>query len=143
VTPTILSRCLAVACELPPSDPSDEFASILAEGAPGRLHLVREHAEAYERISAIARALPTEPPERALAISEEFRQACTALGESSDAAARAAYVEGLRALGTCVAAQTRQDAWMSAIAEAHRRVQMNGSAGIVLDAMFSRLLLMR
>lgn len=145
VLPTILSRCLAVACELPSADRhGSDVEQILSEGAPGRLNAIRQKAEPYGRIAAIATRLPEEEPERALAIAEEFRQACAALGESSDSSARSSYVEGLRALGTCLAAKSPSEhRWLREVAEAHRRVQRNGGAGIVLDAMFSRMLALR
>jgi len=148
VLPTIVSRCVCVACELPPEE---EVARIghgalpelieLSEGAPGRLSFILEHAEAYTKIVMFARKVVAAPKENALALSEEFRGICDDLEDALKLGARAANVEGLRALGVAVANLTDREDWMQHIAEGHRRVQGNANDGMALDAMFAKMLL--
>lgn len=146
VLPTIVSRCVSVACELPSANEisrlqegaSPELVR-LAEGAPGRLRHVSQHAGVYARIVELAKRLPRAKPAMALALAEQFRAICDELDDTAKCGARAANVEGVRALGAALAESGRDD-WMTEIAEAHRRLQGNGSAGMVLDAMFARML---
>lgn len=148
VIPTIVSRCVSVACELPNQEEIGEMASAalpelieLSEGAPGRLSLILEHAAAYTRITDFARKVIAAPKENALALSEEFRGICDDLQDDLKLGARAANVEGLRALGVALSNLSVRDDWMQAIAEGHRRVQGNANDGMALDAMFARMLL--
>jgi DNA polymerase-3 subunit delta' len=140
VLPTIISRCLSVACELPLPGSKAEAMEILSENAPGRRVHIEQHKEAYLAIHAIAANLHNEPAIRALALAEEFRNAADLLEKSLHSNARTANVEALRAFGTCIAEVHRNPEWMSEIAEAHRRIVGNGSAGLVIDAMFARML---
>lgn len=140
ILPTIISRCLSIACELPLPGSKAEALEILSEGAPGRRVHVEQHREAYLAIHAIAANLSKEPPVRAIALAEEFRNAAEQLEKSLGSNARSANVEALRAFGTCVAEIHQNPDWMSEIAEVHRRILGNGSAGLVLDAMFARIL---
>lgn len=145
VLPTIVSRCVAIACELPASGElllSSPPASLLAlaEGAPGRLKHILEHAEAYERISAFALKLTKARPGEALALSEQFRAICDSLEDALKCNARAAGVEALRALGAAVGAISYRESWLLEIAEAHRRIQGNVNEGSVMDALFASIL---
>jgi len=147
VLPTIVSRCVSVACELPSkavvsgANPTATHDMIdLGEGAPGRLAHVLAHAEAYGRVASFARKLLTARQGHALAFSEEFRAICDGIEESLGKNARGANVEGLRALGAALSAQSNRDDWFTLIAEAHRRIQGNGNEGMVLDAMFAAML---
>ena len=174
VLPTIVSRCVAIACELPASgelllpspcaevraaegegsgmgvpsgspafSPAPAPLLALAEGAPGRLKHVLEHAEAYEKISAFALRLTKAQPGEALALAEQFRTICDSLEDALGCNARAAGVEALRALGAAVAAISYRESWLLEIAEAHRRIQGNVNEGSVLDAMFASMLVGR
>lgn len=142
VLPTIVSRCVSVACQLPDKQemagaPADLIR--LAEGAPGRLQHVTQHAGVYRRISDLAARLPRAKPSTALALAEQFRAICDDLEDAVKCGARAANVEGVRALGAALSGSGRDD-WMTEIAEAHRRLQGNGNSTMVLDAMFARML---
>jgi hypothetical protein len=146
VLPTIVSRCVAVACELPSSGElllSSPPAALLAfaEGAPGRLKHVLDHAGAYEKISAFALKLTKAQPGEALALAEQFRIICDSLQDALGCNGRMAGVEGLRALGSAVAAISYRESWLLEIAEAHRRILGNGNEGSVLDAMFASMLI--
>lgn len=149
VLPTIVSRCVCVACELPPQEsikvPKDVLPELieLAEGSPGRLDHILAHADAYARIVKFARKFVSSPASHALALSEEFRNICDDLEDALDLNARAANVEGLRAFGASLSSLTDRDDWFVAIAEAHRRVQGNGNDGLAVDAAFAKALLAR
>ncbi len=148
VLPTIISRCVAIACELPASGEllqSSPPASLLAlaEGAPGRLKHVLAHAEAYEKISAFALKLTKARPGQALALAEQFRGIGDDMQKSLGSNGRTAGVEALRALGAAVAAISYRESWLLEIAEAHRRILGNGNEGPVLDAMFASMLVGR
>jgi hypothetical protein len=132
-----------VACELPEGSGEADGITVLSERAPGRRRQIERHAEAYTRIYEIARGLPSEPPGRALALADEFRGAAEELEKGMGGGMRGAYVEALRAFGTCVAELHRREDWLASIAEAHRRILGNGSAAVVLDAMFASMLVGR
>lgn len=143
VLPTIVSRCVTIACELPPGlDAASHAPSLLAmaEGAPGRLAHLLQHAAAYEKIGAFAASLGNAKPAHALALAERFRGLCDELEESLGCNARAAGVEALRALSAALSTVSYRDDWMLAIAEAHKRIQGNVNEGAVLDAMFASML---
>ena len=148
VIPTIVSRCVSVACELPSREEVRGISSNalpelieLSEGAPGRLSHILEHAAAYTKIIEFARKVVAAPKENALALSEEFRSICDDLQDALKLGARAANVEGLRALGVALSNLSDREDWMQAIAEGHRRVQGNANDGMALDAMFAKMLL--
>jgi hypothetical protein len=138
ILPTILSRCVCVACELPTTEVQADIEAIMAEGAPGRLEHIQQHSGPYQRIAQVAERLGATPPSHALALAEEFRSACAELEDSLKCGARFANVEALRALGACVAVSRREHS-MAAIAEAHRRVLGNANMALVTDALFARL----
>ncbi len=148
VVPTIVSRCVCVACELPDKDQVRRLTPEalpelieLSEGAPGRLSHILEHAAAYTKIIEFARKVIAAPKENALALSEEFRGICDDLQDALKLGARAANVEGLRALGVALSSLSDREDWMQAIAEGHRRVQGNANDGMALDSMFAKMLL--
>ncbi len=148
VQPTILSRCLAVACSTPSIDelkggfPSatDEDL-LLAEGAPGRLKTVLDHRAEYRAIAEFARTLRSRRREEALVTSEEFRAIAERLGDSRDLNARAANAEALSVLAVALARDAESTPGAAqAVIQAHQRVLGNASAGIVFDALFARIL---
>lgn len=138
--PTILSRCIAVACEIPPSPEGDPLWA-LAEGSPGRYQDIEKHESVYRAIWQFADHLPVKRREGALLASEVLRSIADALQKATDQGARAANAETLEMLG--VAIQKLHPDWHEArseIAEAHRRVIRNGNAGLAFDAMLTKLL---
>jgi len=142
--PTILSRCVAIACELPTVDergdlnlPDDLWS--LANGAPGRTIRFSENAKAYERLLAFARGLRAQKKREALAAAEDFREIAESI--QGEQAARAANAEALELLGNAVAFYHPD--WHDArreIAEAHRRILGNGNPGSTFDSLFTGLL---
>lgn len=146
--PTILSRCLAVACEAPtvdelrvafPSASDDEIR--LAEGTPGRLTHMEARREVYARLLEFARRLHQRHPGEALAATDEFASIADSLGEAAKLNARAADAHALDALATFFARESyAPPAWTHLIIEAHRRILGNGNPTIVYDALFSAML---
>jgi len=146
--PTILSRCLGVACEAPseedlarafPDATADEIR--LSGGAPGRMTVVISKRELYARLLHFARQLPSRRLGEALVASEEFQAICSAFQSADDAPARATQAELLSALATFYAREpSAPQAWTHLIIEAHRRILGNGGASIVFDALFAALL---
>jgi hypothetical protein len=148
IAPTILSRCLAVACSLPSeadlrshfSDATDDDV-LLAEGAPGRMSAVLANAEPYRAVVRFARDLRTKRKPEALATADQLRGIADKIGSARGLNARAANAETLSVLATVL---TRDPACPPGLAqaaiEAHRRVLGNGNPTIVLDALFAQAL---
>jgi hypothetical protein len=150
VLPTILSRCLAVACELPTGDELRALSGdappelvTLTEGAPGRLIEATKDADALLRLARFARSLLTRPAGGALVAADEFKAIADGIA-AKDEGARASNARALELLATCIAREPGFPAhWPQAVVEAHRRIVQNGSAGIVFDALFAKLLTSR
>lgn len=148
ILPTILSRCLAVACEAPteaeiatafPDATVEEIR--FAEGVPGRLSTVLSRRDLYDRLLRFAQRLPTRAIAEALVASEEFQSIVEGFQAASDAGIRAANAEALNSLAIYYAREPNcPPDWPQQIIEAHRRIVGNGSASLVLDALFSGLL---
>lgn len=149
VLPTILSRCLAVACSLPtqeelrgifPEAEADDMR--LAEGAPGKLRAILRHPEQYRQIATFGKELSRLTAADALVVSDNFKSVCERLGKVEDMGARGANAEGLALLATFLAREPGADPrWAQWCVEAHRRILGNGGASIVFDGLFTRILL--
>jgi DNA polymerase III delta prime subunit len=145
---TILSRCLAVACEAPSHDllrglfgGATEEELRLAEGTPGRLRQILAHRTAYSRIVDVARELLHRRSGEALVASDAIRQAAEGLEKALGCGARAANVETLELLAIFFAREpSAPPHWTQAIAESHRRMLQNGQPGLVFDALMAHLL---
>lgn len=148
VLPTILSRCLAVACALPEANelanllPGADPTSIrLAEGAPGRLKTIATDAAKFARIADFGKRLLKRAPTEALIAAEEFRTICDGIGALDDRNARSANAQGLALLAIYLAREPEADPeWTQAVTEAHRRILGNGNAAMVLEALFASML---
>lgn len=151
ILPTILSRCLAVACEAPYPDAlrqrfpeATDEEILMAEGTPGRLAQVMERRGVYAPVNAFAQRLMTRHAGEALAAAEELRRVAEGLDKSLNCGARAANIETLELLAILFARNPDvPPEWTQSIAEAHRRLQQNGQAGLVFDALMTRMLLTR
>ena len=148
VLPTILSRCLAVMCELPTVEEivsqMGDFTPAelaLAENTPGRLREIFEHRDRYSELIEFARTLPTKNHTAALAVAEDFRDLTERLEPAFPGKERYAAAETLERLGTLLSKDHRVPGeWTQAIIESHRRLKQNGHEAIVTDALFARLL---
>jgi DNA polymerase-3 subunit delta' len=151
VAPTILSRCLAVACELPSEEELDGIAAgasadviRMASGAPGRVMDALKKPEVYGRIGDFGRSLYSRPAGGGLKASDEFRELSEALALQNASGARAANALALELLAVFLAREPgTPPAWTQAVIDAHRRIQGNASAPIVFDALFCQMLMER
>ena len=147
VLPTIRSRCVCVACELP----SAEGVTLATNGvspiesvfgaSPGGVMHVRDHHEIYQRLYDLLEAARRAPWGSAFKVAEECRGIADAYAKSADVPARTANVTVLAAVAAWLAADCpdRPDL-LAAAAEAHRLVLGNSQAVIVFEGLFLRLL---
>jgi DNA polymerase III delta prime subunit len=142
ILPTILSRCLGVACEVP-SDISgrESWALATAGGAPGRADELIDFQHVYRPIYDFALRLASRSREEALIAAEEFAGLADALQAARKTSSRAADAEALQVLAMAygLASDNKPDSLL-AIVEAHRRVLGNGNAGATFDALFATVL---
>lgn len=140
VLPTILSRCLAVACELPESDqlpPATADELRLSEGAPGRLRTIQAAPDRYKAITDFGRRLKERRKGEAVRLADDFREIAERIPAEN---ARAANAEALALLAVWLAREPEiNPMWPQLVIEAHRRIQGNGSPGLVFDALFAQL----
>jgi hypothetical protein len=140
VLPTILSRCSAVACELP-NAPQDDPLWKLADGSPGRLEEFEKHEAVYYGIWQFAENLPHRKRAEALVASETLRGLSDAVQKATEQNARTSHAETLELLGTAI--RHLHPEWHVAqkeIVEAHRRVLGNANAAFVMDGLMAALL---
>lgn len=145
ILPTILSRCVAVACELPGDEEAatlgiDADLWIFAGGAPGRAKLFQEHERLYRGLMQFAQTLRNRPQREALVAAESLRGLAEDLQKTHDLNARAANAETLELLGTAV--RNFHPDWDAPllIAEAHRRILGNANPAFVFDSLMTRIL---
>ena len=139
--PTILSRCLAVPCELPKGLPVSNL-DLLARGAPGLIQEFELNSEVFESLVDFAKSLRSRPQSDALAASETLKGIAESYQKAAEKNARTANAEILELLGNAI--QTLHPEWSNVgqeIAEAHRRIIGNASAGLVFDNLMARILL--
>jgi hypothetical protein len=142
IPPTVLSRCVAVACEVPAHvEGFETWALDLASGAPGRAAEVQEYAAAYRPLYDFAMALPGRGRGEALVAAEEFAGLADRLQSTRKLGARAANAEALQVLATAYGLSRDQRAEaLQAIIETHRRILGNANAGSAFDALFAAVL---
>lgn len=142
ILPTVLSRCLAVACEVPAGPEGFEpWALTLAGGAPGRAREFEEFASVYRRLYDFAISLPRRSQAEALVASEEFGGLADALQAARKMAARAADAEALQVLAAAYRSlPDGRSGVLQAITETHRRILGNANAGSAFDALFAGVL---
>ena len=146
--PTVRSRCLAVACALPPAGElrathpeatADDL--ILAEGAPGRLAEILREPGPYRELAELARSLPKRRRGEALVLTERVRALAERFEKAKGMNARAANAEVVALLAAWTARDPDADPRLTAgLVDAHRRILGNGNATVVLDAAFARML---
>ncbi|HLK15250.1 MAG TPA: hypothetical protein VKT78_10625 [Fimbriimonadaceae bacterium] len=143
--PTILSRCMACACELPSREEltakfpdADVFTLELAGGAPGRVARLLEAPGTGEGLRGLAQAISALAPRDALAVMERFRHVSEARDSATGIGARRAQADTLAELGVALRLAGCHHA-LAPVAEAHRRILGNGNATLVLDQLFTTL----
>jgi DNA polymerase-3 subunit delta' len=145
---TILSRCLALACEVPqeeelrrlfPQATDDEIR--LAEGTPGRLAEILNRREMYGLVLDYAKRLRKRSPGEALVASEGLRKIGEAIDDATSCGVRAANADALSLLAVCLARDPETPPeWTQYVAEAHRRIVGNGAPAVVFDALLAKML---
>ncbi len=148
ILPTVRSRCMAVACELPDAKELGEALGeqspaevAFGEDTPGLILQVRKNAEAYDMLyQALERSLALAMG-GGLRIAAECRQASEALAKSSGLGARAANVEMLRALSDWLAhRRPERPDLVKRATDAHRLIQGNANPAAVLDALLCHIM---
>jgi hypothetical protein len=134
VLPTIRSRCLPLACELP----AWEGGSMFAE-TPGQAAALEACREEYEAIRQRLDASQLRP-HQALALSRDLRACADAISKKADIGARQAQAETAR----CVAQWLRQrpgatPAMVQSAVQAYRLLLGNASAAFTFDSLFCSL----
>jgi DNA polymerase III delta prime subunit len=148
---TILSRCLAIACESPTADdlrtrfPDASDAEIgLAEGTPGRLSEILARRDLNARLIRYADSLVHRPPGEALVAADELRAIAEGYDNATGSGARTANAEILARLATlCARNPGMPPTWTQALVEAHRRIVGNANPTVVFDALLANMLLRR
>lgn len=142
VLPTIVSRCLCVACPMEAgAQDQDEAVRIFGEGAPGLEDQVRRSQEAYAATLTLLDSMLNAGREAGLGLADKFRKLSAKFDEKELGGARGVNVELLRCLGLWAKARVpelisvRQE-----IHEAHRRVLGNGSMAYQTDPIFCRIM---
>lgn len=141
---TILSRCLACACQLPSTEEimeglgADDFTVQLGDGAPGRVQRLAQVAGSAASMREFAESVARLRPREALMVSERFKAVSEARDTATGVGTRRAQVESLAELGIALRAIGCHSA-LPALVEAHRRILGNGSATLVFDQLFTRI----
>lgn len=141
VVPTILSRCLCVACPLPESlDDASAMEELFAEGSQVVLERIRANADAYAKLHGLLESLSLRRPVEALKAADEFREIAEEFREKEWGGKRAIHCELVRCLGLWVRSQTRlHGAGVRQAVELHRRVLGNGNFGLQTDWFFCEI----
>lgn len=147
IKPTILSRCLAIGCDMPtdaelaaafPNVPSEIVQ--MSEGAPGKISRFLKNVDLYLQLAKFLDGLIGARPSDALRLSEQFRHVCEGVGEAENLSARVVQAHILAVSATYLARSDRfPAAWVHRFIEAHRLVLQNGSATIIFDTLFTSL----
>lgn len=156
---TILSRCLAIACEMPAptadrvTDPdAAKVASFFAGRSPETAEFVLTHLKCFTALYDFTHQLGSMEPIDAFRLTESFIAICSDFEKQAQVGAREAQTtclsylaKGLRNLSVMQEAGTAASpvhpaTKLAELAEVHRRVQGNGNLSLALDAFFARAL---
>lgn len=142
ILPTIRSRALCIACEVPerPSADVQEFEKTFA-ATPGDLVKIRQSSEIYQRLYDFVQKVPTKSRGWALVLSQEARQIAEDLSKSSEMIPRVANAE----IAACLARSLvkmcpEQPQKALAAAQAYKLIQGNGNTNLVFDTLFCTIL---
>jgi len=145
---TILSRCIALACEYPRPDEQTAHTTGLsdveikvADGSVGEALRLKNGRSLFGKILAFASDLESLPAGQALVASDGFRSICAELAEAEQCGARQAQAEALSLLARCIMKMSPQRPnWVQATIDAHRRIVGNAGVTPTLDALFAGML---
>jgi DNA polymerase-3 subunit delta' len=140
VLTTVRSRCLSVVCELPTQESADPILSQVGIPTGREADYQAQHSVLSDLVT-FATGLKSRKVGEALALAEEFRKLCDRF-ETKERGARLSQAEMLSFFANVASKQAQlPPEWAHAIIEAHRRIIGNGSAPLVFDALFSKMLL--
>lgn len=145
---TILSRCLAIACESPSAEElRATFAGVsepeirLAEGTPGRLTAVLGLRDWNGRLIDYSEGLLRRSAAEALVAADLLRGLAEDLDDATSIGARAANAEVLARLANLMARDPQAPPeWTHLLVEAHRRIVGNANPSVVFDATLAGML---
>ena len=147
VLPTIRSRCMCVACDLP-----DEKSIALALGglssiesvfgdSPGSVVHIREHSVHFEELLALLDGCRSAPFGKALLLAERCRAIAERYASDAGLPNRNANAEIVKAVGRwAVNRIPERHRFLSAVAESHRLIRGNAQAALVYETLFLRLM---
>lgn len=147
ILPTIRSRCMCVACELPEegsaTSATDGGAPIVSVfgGSPGGVAHILAHQEHFQRLYDLLESSRHEPWGSAFKLAEECRAVSEEYAKSASIGTRTANVKVLEAVSRWLALNfpERPDT-LKKVAEAHRLVLGNAQPGLVFEDLFLSLL---
>ncbi|MDX2065742.1 MAG: hypothetical protein SFX74_08385 [Fimbriimonadaceae bacterium] len=147
ILPTILSRCLSLACPVPAqAQLGDVLLGIdpvlhgLAMLAPETRAQLRAQPEAFRDLVQFADRLPTAGPRTALVLAEQFRALIERVGKAMGLEKKgAAFTLELLALLTARNPDAPGE-WAQHMTETHRRIRQSGNVDILTDALFIRIM---
>lgn len=144
ILPTILSRCLSVACDLPSEaevrsrmgDRADVFLT-----APHLASRFTESREGFDQMLEFVQRLGNSPASSALRLADDFRALSGELADEDDGE-RTSLAESLELLAILVTRNhPERPEWVKLILEAHRRLLGNVNARTLLDGLFVSMLM--
>ncbi|MBS1716643.1 MAG: AAA family ATPase [Armatimonadetes bacterium] len=146
VSATILSRCVAVKCELPEGvqaqslipEATEEWQAV-TRGSIGLMKELQQGTPAV-RILEFKDRISGTPPLEALKLAEEFKSICDDMQAYRQESMRMATAEALALFAEFMTPEDRLRGWGVPLAEAQRRIIANCHEGIVIDALFTQLL---
>lgn len=148
VETTIRSRCMSIPTQLPDDAEwtasvgmSEPWETAMANRSIGRLQRIRENRDVFDGIHRLVDDMTRMGPSGALSAAERFRKLIELLQASEESGARAAAADALRALGTMLLKAGFSPLAGQRVAQAHRRIVGNVTAGYEFDALFSLILL--
>ncbi|HXH60618.1 MAG TPA: ATP-binding protein [Fimbriimonadaceae bacterium] len=147
VSPTIRSRCLCLACELPAdqgvtSAQADRTpVESVFGGSPGGVARVLENREVYEDLLSLLEGAWQGPFGAAFRVAERCKAIADRLAKALDLNAREAHTRTIEAVAAWAHSRAADRPYvLRSIAEAHRLVQGNANATLVYEKMFLDLL---
>lgn len=147
---TILSRCLAINCELPSESEIDQmFPSLtetmkwMGEGAPGMLREIESNPETYAPIAELASKIVMGTKMDVLLLSEQTKSMAELLDKRFPGVEkRSNQAQLIELLSVVISRQyPDQTRTIALLIDAHRKILGNASFGLVLDQTFARILI--
>jgi DNA polymerase-3 subunit delta' len=147
ILPTILSRCLSLACPAPAHDQLgatlggiDPQLHGLASIAPETRIAIQSNPAPFLELAQFAARLPEAGPRTALVLSEQFRGIIERVAKAMGLEKKgAALTLELLALLTARNANAPGE-WAQHMTETHRRIRQSGNVDILTDALFVRIM---